>query len=159
MSSAMPPVAHAGECDCERVRGGFFGQPVNSTTSAAFLAGAVIVAARGSSRRRWWAGVLAWLGCGSIGFHGPGTIRGKQLHDTSIIALVATIAAGVGHRHRLLLPTGACAATALVCYPFSRTVSPNCDPDSPWQLHGAWHVLSAGAITLWALGEAPRCEA
>lgn len=31
----------------------------------------------------------------------------------------------------------------------SRTGWPLCDPDSWWQGHGVWHVLSATALTLW----------
>ena len=31
-----------------------------------------------------------------------------------------------------------------------RSGSPLCDPDSVVQLHGAWHVLSALAVVVWA---------
>jgi hypothetical protein len=29
-----------------------------------------------------------------------------------------------------------------------RTGAPLCDPDTLWQPHGAWHLLSAGALVL-----------
>ncbi|HEY5876829.1 MAG TPA: hypothetical protein VIT64_16090 [Ilumatobacteraceae bacterium] len=37
-----------------------------------------------------------------------------------------------------------------VVYGFGRAGSPLCDPDSAVQLHGAWHVLSALAVVVWA---------
>ncbi len=37
-----------------------------------------------------------------------------------------------------------------VAYGFGRSGSPLCDPDSVVQLHGAWHVLSALAVVVWA---------
>ena len=37
-----------------------------------------------------------------------------------------------------------------VVYGFGRSGSPLCDPDSAVQLHGAWHVLSALAVVVWA---------
>lgn len=40
---------------------------------------------------------------------------------------------------------------ALVANAFGRTGSPLCDPMSPFQLHGAWHVLSAAALGCYAV--------
>jgi hypothetical protein len=37
-------------------------------------------------------------------------------------------------------------------FAFGRTSSPLCDPDSPVQLHGAWHVVVA--LSLAAYGRA-----
>lgn len=37
-----------------------------------------------------------------------------------------------------------------VTYVLGRSGSPLCDPDSVVQLHGAWHVLSALALVMWA---------
>lgn len=37
-----------------------------------------------------------------------------------------------------------------VMYGFGRSGSPLCDPDSVVQLHGAWHVLSALTLIVWA---------
>jgi hypothetical protein len=34
----------------------------------------------------------------------------------------------------------------------SRTGWPLCNPDSIWQGHGFWHVASAAALAIWALG-------
>ena len=36
-------------------------------------------------------------------------------------------------------------------YILGRTGSTLCDPDSLWQLHGVWHLLSAAAFMLWGL--------
>lgn len=42
-------------------------------------------------------------------------------------------------------------ALAAVAYLLGRTDSAICRPDSIWQLHGLWHVLSAAALTAWGL--------
>jgi 1-acyl-sn-glycerol-3-phosphate acyltransferase len=39
---------------------------------------------------------------------------------------------------------------AVVAYALGRTGSPLCDPDSIVQFHGAWHVLTALAVLVWA---------
>jgi len=39
---------------------------------------------------------------------------------------------------------------ALASYAGGRTGAPTCDPDSPLQLHGAWHVLSAAGFVVVA---------
>jgi 1-acyl-sn-glycerol-3-phosphate acyltransferase len=41
-------------------------------------------------------------------------------------------------------------AVAVVVYLLGRTDGPLCDPDSWAQLHGAWHLLTALAILVWA---------
>jgi hypothetical protein len=40
-------------------------------------------------------------------------------------------------------------AAAGAAYLFGRTGSPLCHPESPFQLHGAWHLLSAAALGGW----------
>jgi len=39
---------------------------------------------------------------------------------------------------------------AAVLLALGRTSSPLCDPDSPVQLHGAWHLLVALSLTAYA---------
>lgn len=40
-----------------------------------------------------------------------------------------------------------------------RTSSPLCDPDSPYQAHGLWHLLSAGALAAYAIATGERRRA
>lgn len=42
-----------------------------------------------------------------------------------------------------------------VVFALSRTGGPLCQPDSLVQGHGVWHLLTAGALTLWAVGALP----
>lgn len=150
--------------DCERIRDGAIAQPVNTATSAAFVAAAVVVAARAgrASDRRGeqaaFSGLLALVGAGSIAFHGPQPPGAKAMHDWPIVGLLAlAVATPVvrAARGRAALPgwsrrrgmalalTSAAAAAAWVG---GRTGSPACDPDSPVQLHGCWHVLAAAGF-------------
>jgi hypothetical protein len=46
-------------------------------------------------------------------------------------------------------------ALGLVAYTAGRSGSPLCRPDSLWQYHGAWHVLSAVAAGWAARALAP----
>jgi hypothetical protein len=53
-----------------------------------------------------------------------------------------------GSRQRTLR-LAATAVAAVSAYAGGRTGAPTCDPDSPLQLHGAWHILSAmGFVTV-----------
>lgn len=42
-----------------------------------------------------------------------------------------------------------------VVFALSRSGGPLCDPESWIQGHGAWHILSAAALGLWAIGALP----
>jgi hypothetical protein len=35
---------------------------------------------------------------------------------------------------------------------------PLCDPASPWQTHGLWHLGAAVAVTWWAIGSREEAE-
>lgn len=147
---------HAAAGDCEQVRPGLLGQPVNTVTSGAYLLGAIWVARRPTPRRLLWATTLLWVGLGSIGYHGPGTLTGKRLHDSSLVALALVVASGRHrpNRHRVVAaPLGAIAA---VVHATTRTGCRACRPDSLFQGHGLWHVLSAASLTLYATGEEAR---
>ena len=90
------------------------------------------------------AGGVAVLGVvGGLGR--PGTALG--LPAAAAVAVAGTFlvlpvpaAARLWSRPALLM------AAALAAYVLGRTGSPLCRPGGPWQLHGAWHVLSAAAL-------------
>jgi hypothetical protein len=84
-SPIVPPAA----ADCERILESWWGQPVNTVTSAAFVVAAALV---------WWrrsdlptALLLVAIGAGSIAFHGPMPAWGEFLHDASIVLTMAWI--------------------------------------------------------------------
>jgi drug/metabolite transporter (DMT)-like permease len=149
-------VAHAATGDCERVRPGVIGQPVNTASSAAYLVAAGWIVRRRPPRWKLWAGALAAVGLGSIAYHGPGTRAGKALHDGALLAIVPVAASGVRRANRRLPLAATIGATSAVLHAATRTGSPACRPDSRFQGHGAWHVSSAIALALWADGEAAR---
>ncbi len=74
--------------DCEAISGGFWGQPVNSLSSLAFvLVGVVLL------RRRpvlGWAGIA--VGVGSFVFHGPMPGWAEWAHDSSLAVLAIAVA-------------------------------------------------------------------
>jgi hypothetical protein len=147
---------HAATGDCERVRPGLIGQPVNTVTSAAYLVGAAWIARRPTPRRLLWATALTWVGAGSIAYHGPGTRAGQQLHDSSLVALGLVAATGQRRPNRHRLVAAPIAAGAAVVHAATRTGRRRCRPDSLLQGHGLWHLLSALSATLIATGEEPR---
>jgi hypothetical protein len=146
-------VAHAAIGDCERVRPGLIGQPVNTVSSGAYLAAALWVWFRRPPRRARWAAVLTAVGLGSIGYHGPGTRSGRALHDGALLALVPVVATAAARPNRRLAAAAAVGASSAVLHAGTRTGSRACRPDSLWQGHGLWHVSSAVAIALVADGD------
>ena len=149
-------MAHAATGDCERVRPGLIGQPVNTASSGAYLVAAAWIWLRHPPRRELWSAVLAAVGLGSIGYHGPGTRSGKALHDGALMALVPVVATALGRPNRHLAAAAAIGASSAALHATTRTGSRACRPDSTWQGHGAWHVASAIAIAWLADGERPR---
>jgi hypothetical protein len=154
--------------DCERIHDGWLAQPVNALTSLAFVGAAGVVLARTwrpAEERRGevvaYAAVLALVGAGSVAFHGPQPPGAQAMHDLPIPILVAA-ALGTplvrSSRGLDLLPgwsrrrgatLAATAVAALAAYAGGRTGAPTCRPDSPLQLHAAWHALSAaGFVTV-----------
>ncbi|HZD24579.1 MAG TPA: hypothetical protein VE569_14435 [Acidimicrobiia bacterium] len=73
--------------DCEAIVGSFFGQPVNSLTTVAFLIGGAMVWL--GSDRRWVAVGLIATGIGSFLFHGPMPSVAQLAHDSTLWFLVA----------------------------------------------------------------------
>lgn len=167
--SASLPAGRLGASDCERLHEGWLAQPVNAVTSAAYYGAGWVVAARcatpAADRRieiLAFSKLLGLVGLGSIAYHGPQPPGSKALHDWPIAALLGMAAATPlvrRQRGRSALPgwtaqrgrrVAAVSALAGAAYVAGRTGSPTCDPDSPIQLHGAWHVLSATAFVLVA---------
>lgn len=116
--------------DCEAVRDGILGQPVNALSSLAYLvAGVPLVGqlrAAPVGQRRWlFAFCLATAanGLGGVAFHGPGGPLSRWVHDTAVLATLGIMAgsdlralrrrsdAGVGP---ILIIVGASGAFALV---------------------------------------------
>jgi hypothetical protein len=163
------PAGRLGASDCERVRDGWLAQPVNAVTSGAYYVAGWVVAVRcaipAADRRvevLAFSKLLGLIGLGSIAYHGPQPPGSKALHDWPIAALLGLAAATPLVRRRsghAALPgwtaqrgrrIAVVSALAGAAYAAGRTGSPTCDPDSPIQLHGAWHVLSATGFVLVA---------
>lgn len=162
------PPARMGCSDCERIRDGWLAQPVNALTSLAFVAAGGVVLARTWKPARdrhgevlAYGAMLALVGAGSVAFHGPQPPGARAMHDLPIPLLLGLAIGTPGirrQRGRAPLPgwstrrgttlAGTVLAAGLA-YAGGRTGAPTCDPDSPFQLHGAWHVLAAvGFVTV-----------
>ena len=147
-----------GHSDCERIVGGALAQPVLAVTSLAYVAAGMAVlswAVRGRAPLAGAAAVaLMAVGVGSFAYHGPQPSWAKLAHDWPIVAAGAVYAAGLARSGRQqrwsawAAPAGVF-ALGLAAYAAGRSGSPLCRPDSLWQYHGAWHVLSAAAAG-WA---------
>lgn len=171
----FPATRVLGLSDCERVRSGVLAQPVNAITSMAYpaaAAGVVVPALRSGGFHRLalmaYAASLAAVGVGSLAYHGPQPPWARRIHDRSITAalagtlLVAATARPPKPKQALRQagPLAALTALAAVAYRAGRTPSRWCDPDSRVQLHGLWHLLSAGsALTLARILEEQRAVA
>ncbi|BBZ61676.1 hypothetical protein [Mycolicibacterium monacense] len=150
--------ARFGHSDCERIVDGALAQPVLAVTSLAYVAAGLVVL--GWSMR--WRSPLAWaaaivlvaVGVGSFAFHGPQPSWAKPAHDLPIIAAGVVYAAVLARSRRprwrsVWAPAAGVFAVGLAAYAAGRSGSPLCRPDSLWQYHGAWHVLTAVAA-VWA---------
>jgi predicted membrane channel-forming protein YqfA (hemolysin III family) len=206
-----------GESDCEEIGAGILQQPINALSSGAYTLFGLWLIWRALHRRSderpveiFYGLALASVGIGSIAFHGPVPPGARLLHDLTIAAVLAVIAArnlgalmgrerrwvigtsvmtivlvgavmgvapdlgnaltgvvGVGalitevlvyrggHRRfsrriaRLLTAIVLLLAFAGIIYVLGRTGGPICDPDSYFQGHALWHVLTAGAFMLY----------
>jgi hypothetical protein len=163
----MTAPASFGHSDCERIAGAALAQPVLAVTSLAYVAAGLAVlcwAVRVRAPLAGAAGVaLIAIGAGSFAFHGPQPSWAEPAHDWPIIALGAVYAVGLarsGRRQRRSAWATAAGFFVLgvAAYAAGRTGSPLCRPDSLWQYHGVWHVLSAVAAgwAVLAIAQAPR---
>ena len=160
--AAQPPL---GTGDCERLQDGCVAQPVNTATSLAYVVTAAALLARlgrsGVSERGGagaFAGTCALVGVGSVAFHGPQPRGAGLMHDLPIAAMLGLLAGTPALRSRQgrdPLPgwskrrgvaMAGLGAAAGIAYVAGRTGARTCDPDSAWQWHGVWHVLSAAAF-------------
>lgn len=79
--------------DCERFGGGFWGQPINSVTSLAFVAAAIAIARQADRTTRLVYGSLVGAtGIGSVVQHGPNPSWADLAHDVPLVALIAFVA-------------------------------------------------------------------
>ena len=163
----MPGLDVIGGSDCEALRDGLLAQPTNALTSGAYVIAGVVVWLRLPPEQRRGAGVayavlLAFVGVGSVLYHGPQPPGSKFLHDAPIPMLLLLIAGVAGNRRlrartvfpgatrsRLLTLLGV-GAVAGLAYLFGRTGSPLCDEHSWLQLHGLWHIGTAVAFVIVA---------
>jgi hypothetical protein len=144
-----------GGSDCEALRDGWLGQPVNGLSSVAYVvAGAYVLWEDGPPGP---AVALVAVGVGSVLYHGPMPPGAELVHDGSIVVLLAAILVAWwrGSLGRLPALAVAAAGAGMVANVVSRTGAPLCRPDSLLQGHAAWHVLTALAAASW-LARAPR---
>jgi hypothetical protein len=158
-------MAGLGASDCEHVTRGLLAQPTNAITSLGFaLAGGWVISRALRSGRRveplvFGASIIA-TGVGSFLYHGPQPPHADAAHDASILILLSQVIVYEGRGRLMKRPPEprsfrlavASLGIAAVLFAFGRTSSPLCDPDSPVQLHGAWHVVVA--LSLAAYGRA-----
>lgn len=156
-----------GASDCERIGQELLAQPVNASTSLAFVvAGAWIVyralnSSGGRARMIPFGVAVASVGVGSVLYHGPQPEYAQFTHDATIAIVVAGVAVQELTRTRQRLHRNragyllALAALLLgaVAFTFGRTTSPLCSPDELIQLHGVWHMLAALALGAYASAE------
>jgi hypothetical protein len=149
-----------GHSDCERIIDGPLAQPVLAGTSLGYVVAGLAALIWGVRARAGFAGIagvtLVAVGAGSFAYHGPQPEWAGVAHDWPIVALGILYAAGLIRSWRLkslstwTVPAGLF-ALGLAAYAAGRSGSPLCRPDSLWQFHGAWHVLTAAAA-LWVVG-------
>jgi hypothetical protein len=155
-----------GGSDCEVFHDGWLAQPVNAWSSLAFAVAGVCVLVRARSAdvdvRLCVVGgaSLVLVAAGSFGYHGPQTPGSHFAHDGSIVLLLGVVGFAVVRRvrrGRSPAPRPAYVALALgaAAWLLGRTDGALCDPDSPLQLHAAWHVLAALAAGAFLLAR-PR---
>jgi hypothetical protein len=155
-------LAALGGTDCEHIGTGWLAQPANAASSLAYVVvgGWLLhrMAGRHVDRMPLVAAgtAMAVVGLASVAYHGPQPAWAEPAHDWSIASLavvltglaVGRIVHESGRRAAVVDArrwgaAGACWAAALAAYAMGRTGSRLCWPESLWQPHAAWHVLSA----------------
>lgn len=112
--------AHPAAGDCERIRPGLIGQPVNAGSCLAYVAAAgwlwrrVRRSAGASPEAAVFCALVAANGAGGVAFHGPGDRTSHWLHDT---ALVGTLGAMAVERAGLAAGLAGVAGVALAVRP------------------------------------------
>lgn len=85
MTGSLSPAA----ADCELIRSEWWGQPINTATTFAFLIAALVVLLR--SRNTRVSTALALTGVGSFLFHGPMPTWSEWAHDVSLAWLIVVV--------------------------------------------------------------------
>ncbi|CAN5691218.1 hypothetical protein BH10ACT3_BH10ACT3_16880 [soil metagenome] len=157
-----------GDGDCEALRPGLLGQPVNTITSLGYVGVGAWLAGR-SGRRAVradrsalaFAALTALAGAGSVAYHGPQFAGAQFLHDTPVYGVLgvgAAVPVWRTVRGEVAVPgwsTGlgfaiaGTTAAAGAAYLAGRTTSCVCRPYSWWQFHGLWHLGTAAAMGMW----------
>jgi hypothetical protein len=151
-----------GASDCEALRDGLLGQPVNTLSSLAYVAAGAYVLRRGGPATSAWA--LGAVGVGSVLYHGPMPAGAEAVHDGAIVALAAACLLTWRRRSFVRPPTLALVALAAggAVNVLTRTGAVLCRPDSALQGHAAWHALTALGVALWLgsrqVGEMPAAS-
>ena len=141
-------MTHVAASDCERIRPGLIGQPMNALSSLSFVVAAIPVWLRGGAWRAV-AAALAFDGIGSVLYHGPGGRFSKFVHDIGLLLLLLAYARVVQDDAASLKPTprkAALGALAATLHTLSRTGGPLCSCNSRLQGHAIFHVVAAAAI-------------
>ncbi|MEO3759269.1 hypothetical protein ABGB19_13405 [Mycobacterium sp. B14F4] len=147
-------MAGIGQSDCERIADAALAQPVLALTSLAYVAAgvtALIWFGRARAALSAAAGVaLVAVGAGSFVYHGPQPSWAGPAHDWPIVALgvvcvIGLVRSGIRRDWSRWAPAAVIFVLGLAAYAAGRSGSPLCRPDSLWQFHGAWHILSAAA--------------
>ena len=141
--------AHVAASDCERIRAGLIGQPMNTLSSLSFVLAAAPVARRGGAWRLV-AAALVVEGIGSVAYHGPGGRRAKFVHDLGLVLLVLAYGRVARTDPAAIKPSVrsvALGVTAAALHALSRTGGPLCACNSRLQGHAIFHVLAAAAIS------------
>ncbi len=110
---------------------------------------------------------VAATGLGSWLYHGPQPRGARTIHDLSMLTVLSQVAflelTGITRRlrpeRRALHAAWAALSLGIAAHALGRTSSPWCDPDSPVQLHGLWHLsaaLSLAAYSRASFGDTSR---
>jgi hypothetical protein len=156
------------ERDCERIRDGFLGQPVNSLTAVVIVAAGVLVFQR--PRMKWVGAALALTGIGSVIFHGPMPAWSQWAHDAPLLWLVLVVA-GWGRSWERWTQWPALLAISAVLIPAPWMADPlaisltgvavvsRLHADPTWSTYGPFLLLGAVALIgrLGATG-GPLCD-
>ena len=145
-----------GQSDCERIAEGLLAQPANALSSLAYaVVGSCLLVRAGRHHSRLAAGGIALVavGAGSVAYHGPQPSWAEAAHDGSILVLVVgLVGEGIVYQRKPGAQPGALKGWSVpllllgaagLAYAAGRTGSAWCYPDSPWQPHAAWHILTA----------------
>ena len=88
---------------CERLEPGFWAEPVNALTNAAFIVAAMVVWPLVGRTGRFLALLVALVGIGSFAYHSTATIWGSAL-DVGVIAIFSSTYVYLATRDMLELP-------------------------------------------------------